>query len=420
MLSPKTNFAEGNPTVTTTVSRRGLLKGVAASAGAVAAAPLAIKPAFGQVGPNRDRIVFIFMRYACDSLTLLAPVADPHYQAARPGIAVSPAVGLPVGQGLALHPRMSGIFDLFNNNQAAVVNAAGIPNLELRSHFEAQAEVERAAPNPNLVSGWLANYLNRLAPANPNAVFRAVSAGSQAATLRGTPSTSLAAASRLGFVYPDMTETVIRDIYNQGEGVIEQAGQGMYEMMDFTNSLFTTPYTPENGAVYPNNTLGSQLAAIARLAKSDVSPEVFVTEHGSWDTHLNMGAVGSGGTMDTLVGQFNDAITAFVKDLGAHMATTTIVCMTEFGRTFRENGSGGTDHGEGSAMWLFGNHVNAGVHGVEMNLAPDGLTRNAIPATTDYRDVLAEVCTTRLPLPPGDVSNVIPGHTPTPVGALTA
>jgi uncharacterized protein (DUF1501 family) len=155
-------------------------------------------------------------------------------------------------------------------------------------------------------------------------------------------------------------------------------------------------YRSENGAEYPTSQFGRRLLQIAQLIKADVGLEVAFADVGGWDTHVNQGA--STGQLAARLDDFATSIAALVADLGDRMADVTIMTMSEFGRTVRQNGNGGTDHGHASALFVIGGDVHGRkVYGKWPGLEPDQLYEGRdLALTTDFRAVFSEVAARHL------------------------
>jgi uncharacterized protein (DUF1501 family) len=213
--------------------------------------------------------------------------------------------------------------------------------------------------------------------------------------------------------YPSVAMTNLADftvkagVYSQDlkggfEGVYQQnakdslgeMGKETFEAVNFLRTANPAQYKPENGAVYPNTQFGRSMMQIAQLIKAGVGLEVAFTDTGNeirWDTHTNQG--GSRGQLANFLRTFSQGIAAFALDLGKRMDDVVVLTMSEFGRTARENGSRGTDHGHGNAMLVMGNAVKGGkVYGDWKGLKNDQLNEGRdLAVTTDFRDVFAEV-----------------------------
>jgi uncharacterized protein (DUF1501 family) len=188
--------------------------------------------------------------------------------------------------------------------------------------------------------------------------------------------------------------------------VMEAAGRETFEAVKLMDSIRKQPYTPANGAQYPNNALGQSLLQIARLIKAGVGLEVAFADMGGWDTHANQPQ-----QLQNLLGQFSAALAAFHRDLGDRMQEVTVVTMSEFGRTAKENGARGTDHGHANVMFALGGGIRGGkVYGDWPGLQTEQLYQQRdLAMTTDFRDVLGELVTRHLGGAP--VGKVFPGYT---------
>ena len=180
-------------------------------------------------------------------------------------------------------------------------------------------------------------------------------------------------------------------IYDQNvKDSLGETGKETFEAVNYLKQANPAQYKPENGAVYPQSQLGRSLMQIAQLIKAGVGLEVAFAEAGGWDTHVNQG--GARGQLSNLLRDFAASIAAFGTDLGKRMDDVVLLTMSEFGRTARENGSRGTDHGHGNAMIILGNSVKGGkVYGDWKGLKNDQLNEGRdVAVTTDFRDVFAE------------------------------
>jgi uncharacterized protein (DUF1501 family) len=191
------------------------------------------------------------------------------------------------------------------------------------------------------------------------------------------------------------------------------AGRDTFEALKLVESIRRQPYTPANGAAYPNGRFGQSLRQIAQMIKAQVGLEVAFADIGGWDHHVNeVGASVEQGPLANLLREFSGALSAFHKDLGDRMEDVVAVTMSEFGRTARENGNRGTDHGHGGVMLALGGSVNGGrVLGDWPGLAPEQLFEGRdLAVTTDFRDVLSEVCAGHLGA--SNSAAIFPGFVP--------
>jgi uncharacterized protein (DUF1501 family) len=365
-------------------------------------------------GPYKKNkiLVCIFQRGAMDGLMAVSPFTDEHFRKARPTLfmpgARSAANSLIDLDGrFGLHPSMPAFAPLYNEGRLAIIHGVGSPNTT-RSHFDAQDYMEAGTPfNKGTSSGWLNRAVGLLGheTATP---FQAVSITSSlprsfygnkpaiainslqdfAIQLRGNPmGANLAAKS-------------FEDLYDQtSSSLLNKTGKESFDAVKMLQKTDIKNYQPEYNAIYPGTPLGNSLKQIAQLIKMDVGLEVAFAECGGWDTHYNQGA-GLVGTFARNVGDLSNSIAAFWKDLEKYHDDLDVMTMTEFGRTVKQNGTNGTDHGRASCMFVLGNNVDGGkVHGKVPELAFENLEDGRdLPVTTDFRSVFSEVAGKHLKL----------------------
>jgi len=189
---------------------------------------------------------------------------------------------------------------------------------------------------------------------------------------------------------------------------LANTGRETFEAVNYLKQVNPAQYKPENGAQYPRNAFGNSLLQIAQLIKAGVGLEVAFTDLDGWDTHVNQG--NSRGQLANLLQQFSSGIAALYQDLGQRMDDVVILTMSEFGRTVRENGNRGTDHGHANAMFVMGNSVRGGkVYGRWPGLKDDQLNEGRdLALTTDFRDVFGEIATRHLGSK--DTKSIFPGY----------
>jgi uncharacterized protein (DUF1501 family) len=403
------------------LSRRSFLR-LSGLAGAGALGPTRLAFARGAAGPDRARpkvLVVVFQRGALDGLSAVVPYAEPAYYAARPTVAINaPGKGdgaaLKLDAQFGLHPALAPLKPLWDAAHLAVVHGVGSPDLT-RSHFDAQDYVESGTPGLKATpDGWLNRALAaRPAPAAAaGAPLRAVAlqpdmprllAGPVPAVafssvadfrLRGRPNESDAAARSFADMYDEAVDRSLR----------ETAG-GAFVASKALRALRAD--SPANGASYPASSLGRRLREIAQLVRADLGLEVAVTDCGGWDTHAGQG--GAKGQLATRLHDFGASLAAFAADVGDHLADVCLVTVTEFGRTVRENGTGGTDHGHGSVMFVLGGGARGRkVYARWKGLDPAHLHEGRdLAATIDHREVFADVLRAQFKL--RDLGAVFPG-----------
>lgn len=411
-----------------TLARRDLLK--LAAVGLVV--PGCVLPglpgvAFAADRPVEKRLVVLILRGAVDGLNVVPPWSDPAYAAARPGI----GLGRPGAEGGALdldgrfglHPALMPLMPLWNGGQLAFVQACGSPD-PTRSHFDAQKYLETGQPG---VVGAKEGWMNRLLSALPGGggPTRALAIGPiRPLILAGRePSTAVPLAGDALRPQPiDRPEVAVAfaSLY-QGSGALGDAfRQGTMARRELMTAMEADP-TAAAGAPPPEG-FPQTAERLARLLKADDHIQFAVLDLGGWDTHVNQGsATGQlAGHLDPL----GQGLATFAAALGPDLDRTMVVVMSEFGRTVSENGSGGTDHGHGTVMWLLGGRVAGGkVHGRWPGLDTAALYEGRdLAVTTDFRGVLARVLERHLGLADRHLAAIFPGPLPddTGIGGLFA
>jgi uncharacterized protein (DUF1501 family) len=353
-------------------------------------------------------LVTIFQRGAVDGLNMIVPHGDSAYYDLRRTIAV-PQPGKTNGAidldgHFGLHPAMTALEPLWKEKKFAVIDAVGSPD-NTRSHFDAQDYMESGTPgNKSTRDGWLNRAVQAL-PGKDASPFRSVSMTSSLprALYGKAPSVAMTNLSDFAIkagLYTQNLKGGFEGIYQENaKDSLAETGKETFEAVNFLKQANPAQYKPENGAVYPNTQFGRSMMQIAQLIKAGVGLEVAFADTGNdirWDTHTNQG--GSQGQLANFLRTFSQSIAAFAIDLGPRMDDVLLLTMSEFGRTARENGSRGTDHGHGNAMLVLGNSVRGGkVYGDWKGLKNDQLNEGRdLAVTTDFRDVFAEVASKHL------------------------
>jgi uncharacterized protein (DUF1501 family) len=369
----------------------------------------------GETKPRRV-LVAIFQRGAVDALNMVVPHGEKAYYNYRPAIAVPRERVIDLDGHFGLHPALAPLKSAWDSRQLAIVHAVGSPDAT-RSHFDAQDYMESGTPGVKSTrDGWLNRALPKDAPPSP---VRAVSMGpALARTLRGSQP-AVAVQSLDSFRVAESAK--FEEMYARAaDKPLAAAGRDTFEAVKLIESIRKQAYSPANGAEYPNGRFGQSLRQIGQLIKADVGLEVAFADLGGWDHHVNeVGATIDQGPLANLLREFGGALAAFHRDLENRLDDVVIVTMSEFGRTARENGNRGTDHGHGGAMLMLGGRVNGGrVLGDWPGLAPEQLYEGRdLAVTTDFRDALGEVVAGHLGA--ADLSRVFPGHRPgAPRGVL--
>jgi uncharacterized protein (DUF1501 family) len=390
--------------------------------GSLALVSLGFTPAFiartAEAAQGRQKILIaIFQRGAVDGLNMVVPFGEQAYYAARPSIAI-PRPGRDNGAidldgFFGFHPRMAPLEPFFRRGELAIVHASGSHD-ETRSHFDAQDYMESGTPGVKSTrDGWMNRYLHAKEHENASP-FRAVAlARALPRTLQGTaPALAIGQLGQFGIQAGQQTDVMAAGFEAQyaraADALLGGTGRGAFDAVKMLQDANPGRYTPAPGTEYPASGFGQAMQQIAQLVKADLGLEVAFAELGNWDHHANEGA--ATGQLANRLNDFARGIGAFAQDLGDRMADVVVVTMSEFGRTVRENGNRGTDHGHGNAMLVLGGPVNGGkVYGAWPGLDRDQLWQGRdLAITTDFRDVFAELAASHLGAP--DISGIFPEH----------
>jgi uncharacterized protein (DUF1501 family) len=359
---------------------------------------------------RRKTLVCIFQRGAMDGLMAVTPFTDQYLKAARPTLFLSAAKNtatkplIDLDGKFGLHPSMAAFESVFRDGRLGIVHGIGSPN-NTRSHFDAQDYMESGTPfNKGIPSGWLNRAVGQLGhdAATP---FQAVSLTSSlprsfygdapcvavsnlqdfAIQMRGNPNGAITAAKSFEDLYDQTSSTLLKE-----------TGKESFDAMRMLQKIDTKNYKPAYGAVYPTTNLGNSLKQIAQMIKMGLGLEVAFAESGGWDTHFNQGA--ANGIFARNVNDLSESMMAFWNDMGTLQDDVTVMTMTEFGRTVKQNGTGGTDHGRASCNFILGNGVvGAKVHGIVEPLSVENLEDGRdLAVTTDFRSVFSEVANKHL------------------------
>ncbi|HXG83142.1 MAG TPA: DUF1501 domain-containing protein [Pyrinomonadaceae bacterium] len=346
-------------------------------------------------------LITIFQRGAVDGLNVVVPHGESEYYNLRPTIAVgkpNQADGATNLDGFfGLHPSLKPLEKFWQSKQMAVVHSVGSPD-NTRSHFDAQDYMESGTPGVKATrDGWL-NRILQTKQTKDASPFQAVAlTGQVPRSLMGraptVAMTNLADFAINAGVYTKSVQGGFEGIYDQlnAKDSLSETGKETFEAVNFLKRANPSQYKVADGAQYPNSALGRSLMQIAQLIKANVGLEVAFAESGGWDTHSNQG--GARGQLANLLRDFGQSIAALATDLGAQMDDVVILTMSEFGRTARQNGTNGTDHGHGNQMLILGGNVKGGkVYGDWKGLSENQLNEGRdLAVTTDFRDVFAEI-----------------------------
>ena len=369
-------------------------------------------------------LVVVFLRGGADGLALVSPASDPDFIAARPedlrALRHGDAAGHPIAQSIAdvdfrFHPRARALSDLYNAGDLSLIHAAGLTEAT-RSHFDAEARIERAATSGQ-AGGWLSRWL---AQARPGGDLPALAVGTQSpGSLRGA---QVAVVNELAdmmvarghWLAPALRQRLAAGFGNHGplqtpiaDLLALSALIGTRLWSDADQAV--APYRPATS--YPDTPLRAPLMTVAQALKLGLGLRVATVDMPGWDTHIRQS-----GVFGDLVEQLSQTLLAFWRDLGALQQDTSVVVISEFGRRLRANASGGTDHGRANVMLVLGPQAKGGrMLGRWPGLHNGALEEGAdLAVTTDYRAVLSEIMAGHMASP--DTSAIFPGFTPQPIG----
>jgi len=382
--------------------------------------------AWAQAAPTATdgRLVVVFLRGALDSLSAFVPYADPHYARLRPSIAIAPpdgtaATALRLDDRFALHPALAALQPWWQAGQLAFVPAAGSPD-GTRSHFDAQYQWETARPGQRAdAPGWLNRLAAQVGGQPVDARPRVVGVGEASPRLlAGAQPVQLVAhgqaARRAGSLEPARQREALMALYGGDDALSAAFRQGAVARLasardlasDMPPDVAREMQSASNGAA-PVSLLEQDARNLATLMRKDRRLRLGFLSAGGWDTHVNQGAATGAlaGSLQRLAG----ALLALRHDFGE--PGDVIVVASEFGRTAAENGTRGTDHGHGNAIWLIGDGVAGGRwHGRWTGLAPADLNEQRdLPAHHDFRAVLAQVLRPTFQLTDSALQDVLPG-----------
>jgi len=374
-------------------------------------------------------LICIFQRGAVDGLSMVVPYADPFYYQNRTDISLAAPTQAP-GENttldldgyFGLNPALAPLLPLFKQGHLAAIQACGSPNAS-RSHFDSQDLMESGVDEDKSVQdGWL-NRLIGCCPedAAKKTAYRAVSMtagiprslqGEQdSLAIRDLDTFGLVGDASVPLAGPSGTTNGFETMYGSAvDTVLHGTARESFDALDMLKQVRTGTYQPANGAAYPAGAFGRNLRQIAQLIKANVGLQIAFAEIGGWDTHANQGN-GKGQLANNLKG-FSEALAALHQDLGDRMADVVLVTMSEFGRTVRQNGNRGTDHGHGTCFFTMGGAIKGGkVYGNWPTLAPDKLFQNRdLAVTTDFRDVFGEISARHFNVPMSDMPKLFPHY----------
>jgi uncharacterized protein (DUF1501 family) len=372
---------------------------------------------------NNSRLIVIFLRGAVDGLSVVAPYGEAAYYEARPKISIpkpsksgEKASLIDLDGDFGLHPALKDLMPLWQGQDLAFVHACGCTD-NTRSHFEAQDYMESGTPGIKTTpDGWMNRLMAVLSGRNP---IQAVNVGQiTPRILKGRIPVATIASGRKAIAPMPLDRPQIRSTFDRlydGNDTLSQnyrEGQlARQELLDDLKDLDMEQKMANNGAPSPYG-FAKDAQRIARLMAQDDRVQLAFMDLGGWDTHINQG--NGTGQLARNLHQLGQGIVALKNGLGKVYGNTTILVISEFGRTVRENGNGGTDHGHGNVMWVLGGSIKGGkVHGKWPGLVTSALYQERdLAITTDFRDVVGTVLSDRFELDRSQIAKVFPNFQP--------
>lgn len=385
--------------MTPTTRRIFLRNGALAVIGTAAVPGFLTRAAFGATenASRPKRLVVIFQRGAADGLNIVVPYAEPQYYALRPSINIPKKSVIDLDGFFGLHPSLAPFQPLWQQRHLAIVHAAGSPD-STRSHFDAQDFMETGTPGIKATEdGWLNRSLHSPDHPTRNSPFRAIALGPSLPLILSGSEPAVAMNNINDFSIggrnprPSVAASAFEAMYDHSsDSILHGTGEETFDAVRMLKSADPGKYSPARGANYPRGRFGDSLRQLAQLIKANLGVQVAFADIGGWDHHVNEGA--TEGQLANVLGNFSQALAALWTDLGDLSEDTVIVSMSEFGRTARENGNRGTDHGHANVMFLLGGPVKGGkVYGRWPGLDQSQLYEGRdLALTTDFRQVVGE------------------------------
>ena len=366
----------------------------------------------------KSRLLVVFLRGAYDACSLLVPVASSFYYASRPDIAIARpssdlASALSLSADWGLHPALrDSLYPYYRNGELAFVPFAGTHDLS-RSHFETQDSMEMGQAlegHKTYGSGFMNRLASVLSGSTPMAFTAQLPLVFQGrAQVPNTALRSLAKPS-----VDARQSSIIASMY-QGTAMGAQVSEGFSVRDEVMREMAAEMDAASRKA---NSAKGFELEArrIAKLMKDSYS--LGFVDIGGWDTHVNQGA--ASGYLANRLDELGLGLAAFAQEMGAAWRDTTVVLMSEFGRTLRQNGNRGTDHGHGSVFWVMGGSVQGNqIAGEQVRVEQATLFQNRdFPVLNEYRAVLGGLFQRQYALSSSQIDTVFPGAKPRDLGLL--
>jgi len=394
------------------VTRRQFVKGGVTAFTVSMAAPAFLSDIARAQGASRRNLVVLYLSGGNDALSTLVPYTDPFYYSRRPTLAVPAASVLQVGadrsgKALGLHPRLTGLRQIFDQGDLAIIQRTGYPNSS-RSHFLGTDIWSTANPANSSGAGWLGRYLDALPdPVDPLVGWSTVRELPHALEGRRVSVPAIPSVAGYAFSSPNTgTEAtysratmanIASHVPVDRPHVAFVNGTSSAALATLDRVASVASYT--GTVTYANNGLAQALKAVAGAIARGIGTKVFWVQTGGFDTHAGQGTNAANGAYTNLMGTVGDSLLAFYNDMRNQglLQDTLVLQFSEFGRRVIENGSQGTDHGAAGVMMALGGGVNGGLYGSAASLNPnnaDGTLENNgndVRYETDFRAVYARV-----------------------------
>lgn len=366
--------------------------------------------------PDTPRLLVVFLRGAYDAANLLVPTSSSFYYEARPNIAIAKSVALPLDADWGLAPAVAdSIHPLWLKQQAAFVPFAGT-NDTTRSHFETQDHIELGQPDEGS-RDFRSGFMNRLAGV--------LGAGSRLEAMAFTDQVPLILRGNL-----PVANQALRDLGKPAiSGPQAQVIAGMYahtrlagtvsggfEVRDEVSREMAGEMEAASRGAIAAKGFALEARRIARLMRERVT--LGFIDVGGWDTHVGEG--GATGQLANRLGELGKGLATFADEMGPQWNNTVVVVVSEFGRTFRENGNRGTDHGHGSAYWVLGGGVKGGrIAGEQVEVKASTLFQNRdYPVLNEYRALFGGLMRRMYGLNDAQLATVFPGASARDLGLV--
>ena len=356
-----------------------------------------------------SKLLLVFLRGGYDAASLLVPISSSFYYEARPQIAIAKPgpeahCALPLNSDWGLHPALrESLYPYYQRQQLAFIPFAGTSNIS-RSHFETQDHIEMGQADTGR-KNYQSGFLNRLASVLEGSAAMAFTP--QLPLIFQGPAavanTSLKSISKSSV---NLRQSALIAAMYKDSGLETQVAEGFAVQSELLQEMNAEMQAANRNAISTKG-FALEVQRMARLMKDRYN--LGFMDVGGWDTHVNQGA--ATGTLANRLGELGQGLDAFAQGMGADWKNTTVVVLSEFGRTFRQNGNRGTDHGHGSVYWVLGGGVKGGnIAGEQVFIKQDSLFQNRdYPVLNDYRAVLGGLLQAQFGLNARQLDTVFPG-----------